>query len=368
MGVLPRSLEKTAMPSSDHTRQSTNAQGGTLRTINGLVEAGLTAPADTNALTAVAERYAVAITPHIAGLIDRENPADPIARQFVPSPKELISTEGELTDPIGDQAHSPVKGIVHRYPDRVLLKPLHACPVYCRFCFRREQVGPGGEALTGPQLETALDYIRSHPAIWEVILTGGDPFMLSPRRLAEILDALEEIPHVATVRIHTRVPMVDPQRIDAALLNVLRRRKPLWIAVHANHAKEFTSAVESALARLAATGAGLLGQTVLLRGVNDDAETLEVLFRRMVSSRIKPYYLHHPDLAPGTAHFRVSLDQGRAIMAQLRGRLSGVAQPTYVLDIPGGAGKVPVGPNMVEPGAVRDIRGVLHPYPAQPVD
>jgi lysine 2,3-aminomutase len=368
MGVLPHSLEKTAVPSPDHTRQSTNAQGGTLRTINSLVEAGLTAPAHTDALTRVAERYAVAITPHIAGLIDRADPTDPIARQFVPSPNELVSTPDELVDPIGDQAHSPVKGIVHRYPDRVLLKPLHACPVYCRFCFRREQVGPGGEALTRVELDTALDYIRSRPAVWEVIVTGGDPFMLSPRRLAEILDALDEIAHVATVRIHTRVPMVDPARVDAALLKTLRRRKPLWIAIHANHAKEFTSAVDGALAQLASTGAGLLGQTVLLSGVNDDADTLEDLFRTMVSARIKPYYLHHPDLAPGTSHFRVSLDEGRAIMGQLRGRLSGIAQPTYVLDIPGGAGKVPVGPSMVAAGGVRDVRGTLHPYPVSPVD
>jgi lysine 2,3-aminomutase len=339
-----------------------------LRSIGALVDAGLVAEANADELEPVAERYAVAVTPHVAGLIDREDRDDPIARQFVPSEHELRLAPEELNDPIGDETHSPIKGIVHRYPDRVLLKPLHACPVYCRFCFRREQVGPGGDALTELELEAALDYIRAHPAIWEVILTGGDPLMLSPRRLGRILDALEAIPHVENLRIHTRVPMVDPARIDGAMQAVLRRQKPLWIAIHANHALEFAPAARVALKRLIETGASLLGQTVLLQGVNDGADILESLFRTMVTERIKPYYLHHPDLAPGTAHFRVTIDRGRSIMRTLRGRLSGLAQPTYVLDIPGGAGKVPIGPNMVEAGGVRDPGGNLHPYEAEQVD
>lgn len=339
-----------------------------MRTIAELVETGLVEPAHAADLIPVAERYAVAVTPYLASLIDRTDPEDPIARQFVPNRSELLSAPDELADPIGDDAHSPLKGIVHRYPDRVLLKPLHACPVYCRFCFRREQVGPGGDALTGPQLESALDYIRSHREIWEVILTGGDPLILSPRRLGAILDALEGISHVASIRIHTRVPVADPARIDDPLIAILRRRKPLWIAIHANHPKEFTTAAARALARLSETAAGLLGQTVLLRGVNDNAGILEALFRTMVSARIRPYYLHHADMAPGTAHFRVPLAEGRAIVRQLRGRLSGIAQPTYVLDIPGGFGKVPIGPNMVERDGVRDVHGALHRYPTQPVD
>jgi lysine 2,3-aminomutase len=356
------------MPLADHTRGAQISQEVTLRTVRALADAGLVAAAKASVLTPVAERYAVALTPHLAQLIDRTNPDDPIARQFVPSAAEIISTPNELADPIGDTAHSPVKGIVHRYPDRVLLKPLHACPVYCRFCFRREQVGPGGEALSEAELEAALDYVRSHPAIWEVILTGGDPLMLSPRRLERILDALEAIPHVATLRIHTRVPIADPDRIDETLLAVLRRKKPLWIAVHANHANEFAPEARSALARLAATCVGLLGQTVLLRGVNDDPDTLETLFRTMVANRVRPYYLHHPDLAPGTGHFRLTIAEGQAIVRALRGRLSGLAQPTYVLDIPGGAGKVPVGPNMVEGEGIRDSAGRIHAYPTEPVD
>jgi lysine 2,3-aminomutase len=347
----------------DHTRQSRIAQEGSFRTVRALVDAGLVPPAEQDALERVAERYAVAVTPHIAGLIDPNDAADPIARQFVPSTDELVTAPDELADPIGDGAHSPVKGIVHRYPDRVLLKALHVCPVYCRFCFRREQVGPGGEMLSESELETAIAYISSHPAIWEVILTGGDPLMLSPRRLGAILDALEAIPHVATLRIHSRVPIVEPARIGPALLAVLNRRKPLWIAVHANHPRELTEAAQSACAALVRVGATLLGQTVLLRGINDDPAILEALFRAMVAGRIKPYYLHHPDMAAGTAHFRLSIREGQAIVRALRGRLSGLAQPTYVLDIPGGAGKVPIGPNMVEPGGVRDSAGRLHPYP-----
>ncbi len=334
-----------------------------LRAASALIERGLAADTDRQVLERVAARYAIAVTPEIVGLIDPKDPNDPIARQFIPHGDELVTTQDEISDPIGDAAHSPIKGIVHRYPDRVLLKPLHVCPVYCRFCFRREQVGPGGEMLSDAELDGALDYIRSHPEIWEVILTGGDPLMLSPRRLGAILDALEAIPHVVTLRIHSRVPVVDPKRVTRALLAVLKRRKPLWIAIHANHPRELTDAAATACARLIKTGAVLLGQSVLLRGVNDDVDVLEELFRAMVACRIKPYYLHHPDLAPGTARFRLTIAEGRAIMRQLRRRLSGLAQPTYVLDIPGGAGKVPIGPNSVEDGGVRDPAGRLHQYP-----
>jgi lysine 2,3-aminomutase len=217
--------------------------------------------------------------------------------------------------------------------------------------------------LNDAELEAALDYIRARPAIWEVILTGGDPLMLSPRRLGLILDALEAIPHVATLRIHSRVPVAEPKRIGPRLLGALNRRKPLWIAIHANHPRELTAAAGAACGQLIQAGATLLGQTVLLRGVNDDASVLEALFRAMVAQRIKPYYLHHPDLAPGTGHFRLTIPEGQAIMRSLRGRLSGLAQPTYVLDIPGGAGKVPIGPTMIEAGGVRDPTGALHPYP-----
>jgi lysine 2,3-aminomutase len=338
----------------------------TLRTLKALKREGLVA-ADPR-LDAAAAAMAIAITPEMLGLIDRRDPNDPLARQFVPSIAETEVAPEELVDPIGDEARSPVKGIVHRYPDRVLLKPIHACPVYCRFCFRREKVGPGGEVLSRADCEAALAYIRDRPAIWEVILTGGDPLMLAPRRLAELIAALDAIAHVAVIRVHSRVPIVDPGRITAELMAALKpRRAVLWLAVHCNHARELAPPAVAALGRLAAQGLPLLGQTVLLAGVNDSVPALTELMRALVSARVKPYYLHHPDLVRGTRHFRVSIARGQALMRALRGQLSGLAQPSYVLDVPGGHGKVPIGPGYFrdDPDAqyVQDAFGQTHLYP-----
>lgn len=337
----------------------------TLRGVGALAQAGLVPPERLAALEAVAARYAVAITPAMAELIDPTNDDDPIARQFVPAPEELVAAPGEDPDPIGDHAHSPVEGIVHRYRDRVLLKPTHTCAVYCRFCFRREMVGPEGLSNLSPaQLDAAFAYVASRPEIWEVIVTGGDPFVLSPRRLADLMDRLEAIDHVRIVRFHTRVPAVDPGAVTGELVAALKRStKAVYVALHANHARELTPAARAACARIVDAGVPMLSQTVLLRGVNDDAETLAQLMRAFVETRIRPYYLHHGDHAPGTAHLRTSLAEGQAIMKALRGTVSGLAQPTYVLDIPGGHGKVPVGPNHLFEGAVEDPEGGLHPYP-----
>jgi lysine 2,3-aminomutase len=338
----------------------------TLRSLEALESEGLLSPDPR--LQEAAQSMAIAITPEMVALIDRARLADdPIARQFVPSGAETEVAPDELADPIGDEARSPVKGIVHRYPDRVLLKPLHVCPVYCRFCFRREKVGPGGEALSADELAAALAYIRSRPEIWEVILTGGDPLMLAPRRLAELMAALDAIPHVAIVRLHSRVPIVDPERVTGELVRALKPgRVAVWLAVHCNHARELAPSTRAALSRLADAGLPLMGQTVLLKGVNDTVETLEQLMRALVTARVKPYYLHHPDLVRGTGHFRVSIAEGQALMKALRGRLSGLAQPTYVLDVPGGHGKVPVGPSYLadDPGALRveDVFGGQHRY------
>jgi lysine 2,3-aminomutase len=342
----------------------------TIRTGGDLIAAGLVSAGRDAEIDAVAARYAVAVTQDIAGLIDRDDPGDPLARQYLPTAAELRDTPEELADPIGDRRWSPLKGIVHRYPDRVLLTPLHACAVYCRFCFRREAVGPGQGALNAKELAAALDYIRAHPAIWEVILTGGDPLLLSPRRLREIVAALDAIPHVAVIRIHSRVPMAAPGRVSGKLIAALASDKALWLAVHANHANEFGPAQRAALGRLARAGIPLLGQTVLLRGVNDAAAVLEQLFRTMVANRIKPYYLHHPDLARGTAGFRLDIAEGIALTQNLRGRVSGLCQPTYVLDIPGGFGKVPLTPGHATSDPARtggwqvhDSTGTLHAYP-----
>jgi lysine 2,3-aminomutase len=251
----------------------------------------------------------------------------------------------------------------------VLLKAVHVCPVYCRFCFRREMVGPQGEGtLTADELAAAIDYIRTHAEIWEVILTGGDPLVLSPRRLSAIMEALSDIPHVKIVRFHTRVPVVNPDHVDEALITALKASgKTTYVALHANHPRELTDAARAACARLVDAGIAMVSQTVLLKGVNDDPQVLGALMKGFVEMRIKPYYLHHPDLAPGTSHFRLDIAEGQKIVSALRGNISGLCQPTYVLDIPGGHGKAVIGESAArhEGGcySVSDFRGHEHRYP-----
>jgi len=336
----------------------------TLRTPDDLADAGLVARADLPALARVAERYAVAITPLMAKAA-ANSPG--VAAQFIPTEAELVRAPEESADPIGDDAFSPVAGIVHRYPDRVLLKANHACAVYCRFCFRREMVGPGGvRPLSPEQLDAAMAFIAGRPEIWEVIVTGGDPFILSPRRLTDLMARLAAIPHVKIVRFHTRVPVVDPARVTPALVAALKAPgKTTWVGLHANHPDELTHEAEAACARILDAGAPMVSQTVLLKGVNDDPAVLEALMRRFVELRIKPYYLHHADLAPGTGHVRTTLAEGQALMRELRGKVSGLCQPTYVLDIPGGHGKSPIGPCYVGDGEVTDPAGRAHAYPPQ---
>lgn len=345
----------------------------TLRTLTQLLARDLVTPERRASLEKVTARYAVAVPDALAQLIDRNDARDPIARQFIPDSAELDHQFAEDEDPIGDDAHSPVEGIVHRYPDRVLLKPTHVCAVYCRFCFRREMVGPGKpNMLSQEALLRALDYIRTHSEIWEVILTGGDPLVLSARRLRSIMNALSKIDHVKVVRLHTRVPIADPARITRQLVGAMKiRTKAVYVAVHINHPRELTADARAACARIADAGIPLLSQTVLLAGVNDTPEVIGELMRALVECRIKPYYLHHGDLAPGTGHFRTDLATGQELMRALRGRLSGLCQPTYVLDIPGGHGKSPIGPNYVERVGtnghahiiVEDFNGRRHCYP-----
>jgi lysine 2,3-aminomutase len=343
----------------------------TLRQPTELVDAGLLPPERLAAVERVAAQYAVAISPALAALIDPTDPHDPIARQFVPDPAELDVAAEERSDPIGDDAMSPLPGIVHRYPDRVLLKPVHVCPVYCRFCFRREVVGPHGRpALSRAELDAALDYIRARPAIWEVILTGGDPLVLSARRLREVVRALAAIDHVKIIRVHTRIPVATPERVTSEMVRALKAfGKASYVVLHVNHPRELTAAARAACARFVDAGIPMLSQSVLLKGVNDDATTLGALMRALVENRIKPYYLHHGDLAPGTAHLRTSVAAGQDLMRALRGRTSGLCQPTYVLDIPGGAGKVSVGPSYIATDgngaacAVIDNEGRRHAYP-----
>jgi len=346
-----------------------NAAPKTLRHLSELSEAGLADGEKQAALERVAAQYAVAITPAMAALIDRTDPHDPIARQFVPDAAELDRQPEEMPDPIGDDAHSPVAGIVHRYPDRVLLKLTGVCAAYCRFCFRRETIGPGAKPLTPRQRDAALGYIAAHPEIWEVVLTGGDPLVLSARRLKQAIARLAAIPHVKVIRVHTRVPVADPARITPELVRALKAPgKATYVVLHANHARELTDAARGACARLIDAGIPMLSQSVLLAGVNDDPQTLGALMRALVECRIKPYYLHHGDLAPGTAHLRTSIERGQELMRAIRGRLSGLCQPSYVLDIPGGHGKSPIGPDYLsrdDAGRYRieDFNGALHCYP-----
>ncbi|MFN3623339.1 MAG: lysine-2,3-aminomutase-like protein [Hyphomicrobium sp.] len=342
----------------------------TLTSVSDLADAGLLSREKALEVARVGASYAVAVTPAMAELIDPADVSDPIARQFIPDARELDRHPAEDADPIGDGLKSPVPGIVHRYPDRVLLKLVSVCPVYCRFCFRREMVGPGkSTALSEADLAAAIDYIRARPQIWEVILTGGDPLILSPRRVAEVTAALGGIGHVKVLRWHSRVPSVAPERVTPELVEALRSSsKTVYVALHANHPRELTSAARAACARLIDAGVAMVSQSVLLKGINDDADTLEALMRGFVEMRVKPYYLHHGDLAPGTAHLRTTIAEGRALMREMRRRLSGLALPTYVLDIPGAHGKVPIGPGYLAEGdgpwhyTVEDARGALHAY------
>lgn len=305
------------------------------------------------------------LTPHLRALA-KTSPA--VARQFLGDAAEALATADDLADPIGDAAHSPLPGLVHRYPDRVLLLPTMGCAAHCRFCFRRDRVGARG--LSDDQLDAALAYIAARPQIREVILSGGDPLTLPQSRLVALLARLDEIDSVETVRIHTRLAVHDPARaLRVAATLAPERRAALWIALHVNHADELTPETQAAIRALHAAGAFLVSQTVLLAGVNDAADTLATLFRALVRLGVKPYYLHHPDRAAGTEHFRVPLARGRALVETLRGTLSGLAQPTYVLDIPGGHGKVWATDAYVTADddggwTARAIDGSRHPYPA----
>jgi lysine 2,3-aminomutase len=331
-------------------------------TLKDLYHAGLISVEQLKTLEPVNKQFALSITPQMWELILKEGPEHPIAKQFIPNIQELTISPEELPDPIGDEAFSPVKGIVRRYPDRCLLKPVLVCPVYCRFCFRREKLGANAKSLTPAELKKAYQYIAQDPELWEVIITGGDPLILKPNKLQEIISALSAIPHVEVIRIHTRIPVVDSNRITEEMLQALKTEKALYIALHADHPSEFTELAIAACKRIINAGIPMISQTVLLKGINDNIETLSTLMRTFVKNKIKPYYLHHGDLVRGTSHFRTSLSEGQALMKAL-GRYSGLCKPTYVLEIPGGYGKVPVGHSYCIANKIEDYEGQYHEYP-----
>ena len=292
------------------------------------------------------QTFNVRIPRHYLSQIDWTNPSDPIRLQTIPTAEELAFDPRELTDPIGDHTHSPVPRITHRYPDRVLLYPTYQCAVYCRHCFRKESLSDSSDQFSDESIRPALDYIRAHTEVAEVIVTGGDPFILSNQRLAFLREQLEAIPHLRMLRFHTRMPVVTPQRIDQGLVTALKGRLMISVVTHFNHPQEIVEECKIAAQTLREAGFVLLNQTVLLKGINDDAETLKTLCRELLYTLgIKPYYLHHCDLTRGLTHFRTTIEEGLALMRQLRGHLSGVCVPQYVLDLPGGNGKIPLGPS-----------------------
>lgn len=322
---------------------------------------------------ALAEGLPMSITPYYLGLCDRLDPACPVRRQCVPRASEALEVPGDLRDPLGEEAHEVAPHLVCRYPDRVLLLVTDRCAVYCRFCTRSRMVGDGGGARSLEQLEPAFEWIANHPEISDVIVSGGDPVVMATDRLRRVLERLADIESVGWVRVATRAPVTIPQRITPDLCHALRSHPATWLMTHFNHPRELTAESRAALARLADGGIPVMNQTVLLRGVNDDPGVLEALFRGLVRSRARPYYLLQADPVRGTGHLRTPIHRGIEIMERLQGRLSGIALPKLIVDTPGGRGKVPIGPEYVvarQPGVttLRTFRGEEVDYVDPPPD
>jgi lysine 2,3-aminomutase len=309
------------------------------------------------------------ITPYYASLMSRDNPMEPLRRTHIPVSTEYLKTPGEAGDPLGEDGHTVVPGLVCRYPDRVLFLATGFCSTYCRYCTRSRMVGePGGDySFSRPQWEQALDYIAAHPEVRDVLISGGDPLTLSDERIDYLLGRLRAIEHVEFVRLGTKVPVVLPMRITRALIRVLRKHHPLWMSLHFTHPAELTSEVTEACNRLADAGIPLGSQTVLLKGINDNAETLRSLFHGLLMRRVRPYYLYQCDPITGSSHFRTSVAKGLEIMQGLRGHTTGYAVPTYVIDAPGGGGKIPLLPDYVvgregDDLILRNFEGKLYRY------
>lgn len=313
-------------------------------------------------------KLAMAITPYFFGLIEQDDPDGPIRRQVVPRIEETNRAPWELSDPCGEDSHMPVPGLVHRYPDRVLFLVTDRCAAYCRYCTRSRVVSGAGGQYLRTDAEAAFNYIREHKEVRDVLLSGGDPLLFGDERLEHILANLRAIKHVEFLRIGTRIPIFLPQRITPELCAMLRKYHPLWMSIHANHAREITPEVHAALGRLADAGVPLGNQSVLLRGVNDDPETMKTLVHKLLMARVRPYYVYQCDLIAGSAHLRSSVRKGIEIMEALRGHTTGYAVPQYVIDAPGGGGKVPINPNYVlhindERVLIRNYEGEVYEYP-----
>ena len=313
-------------------------------------------------------RLALAVTPYFASLMDPTNPNCPIRRQAIPRSEECHLSKSDMVDPCGEDKDSPVPGLVHRYPDRVLLLVTDQCAVYCRYCTRRRLVGSHEKPITQGNFEEALKYLRSHRKVRDVLVSGGDPLLLENERIEEILSRLRAIPHIELLRIGTRAPVTLPQRITPGLVRMLKKYHPLMISIHFSHPKEITEAVKRACCDLADGGIPLGSQTVLLKGVNDKPYIMKKLVQELLKIRVRPYYIYQCDLATGTEHFRTSVATGIQIMEKLRGHTTGYAVPTYVIDAPGGGGKIPVEPvYVISKGkgkmVLRNYEGKVFEYP-----
>jgi lysine 2,3-aminomutase len=343
-----------------------------IRTPADLARLGLLRPDAVESLRRVTDVYPIVLSPYYASLMDPDDPADPLRRQAVPDPTEVAAPTDFSPDPLGERRLEVVPGLIHRYTDRVLLIVSNMCSTFCRHCFRKRILGRPGVATAVRHLDAAVDYIRRHPEVRDVILSGGDPLVLPTALLARLLRALRSIPHVEIIRLGTRVPVTLPMRVwDPDLLKVLDRYGPIWCLTQFNHPREVTPETHATVQLLLRVGVPVLNQAVLLRGVNDDVETQRALHRALVRACIKPYYLHHADPVRGAHHFRTSLTQGLAIMEGLRGYISGIAVPTYVVDLPDGGGKVPLQPDYrvaVQPDVwvFRNHRGELFAYDVGP--
>jgi len=315
-------------------------------------------------------RLALAITPYFFNLIDRENPACPIRLQVVPRGGECVVSAGEMPDSLDEDAHSPVPGLVHRYADRVLFLVTDRCAAYCRYCTRSRLVSNAQDYNFHPEFEQALRYIESHPEVRDVLLSGGDPLLLADKKLDQILGRLRAIKHVEIIRIGTRIPVFLPQRVTPELCEVFKKHGPVWMNIHVNHPRECTAALRAACERLSFAGVPLGNQSVLLRGVNDDAGVMRTLVHRLLQMRVRPHYLYQMDLITGGAHFKVDVRKGIEIIRALRGHTTGHAVPQYVIDAPGGGGKVPVNPDYVESISddevvFRNYQGRVYRYPVK---
>ncbi|MBI5691403.1 MAG: KamA family radical SAM protein [Verrucomicrobia bacterium] len=306
------------------------------------------------------QKLALAITPYFFNLIDRSNPDCPIRKQVIPRADEMVVSEGEALDSLGEDEHSPVSGLVHRYPDRVLFLVTDRCASYCRYCTRSRLVSNAQDYNFHPEYEQGLQYIENHPEVRDVLLSGGDPLLLSDRKLEQLISRLRAIKHVEFIRIGSRIPVFLPQRITPELCEVFKKHGPVWMSIHVNHPKECTDELRAACERLTFAGVPLGNQSVLLKGINDDVEVMKALVHRLLRMRVRPYYLYQMDLITGGSHFKADVRKGIEIIRALRGHTTGYAVPQFVIDAPGGGGKVPINPEYVE--SLSDEAVVLRNY------